>query len=634
VLLLVNVGLCTAALDTYFGADDATRVRELVNTHRGADAATTHYVAASLALLKSTPTITCKDGLALLKGAKKIEAIYHAVSTLSTLKCDISLSSEDQKVVREALGNDNLLDMYYSSQTIVNLPERNSFNLDTVIDRVAALLDDNGGFRSSSTSEEASAVNGGFALQIVGTVVGIKSSLKQSNADSFEAISGSVDALLALGTNDEAVDFTQGSTLSGLAALSVVLLGIDSLATVSKDIDISENHFVLYADYLLKSKYVHDAEGAYHLLRGLHVIAHNPISVPLVLTLADSDVNKLSVRVTDVLGHNVPCDVVIEQANKGSTIAIRDVALKSSGDVFVLENAQKHWNVAPGLYTVRFGITPKSGDKHKHQTASQTVKVGAQLKSATLEISISDSAKGKPEDAVSRVNYPNSLVKGLNADHEKYLHARLDLSVSGDLVPSQVFLQLSKGEKSASFIPQVSGSQYTFKVNLGSTEFLESVYGSGDYSIRVIIGDAVFSTATIWKVGQITLSLNSNETQSDPFAIPPEIDHKFQPSEEHSANIFSLLFTGLVLIPLLFLLVGLLRTGFTFDIPSSPTEYLFTFLFQGALACILLLNLAYWLYLNIFQALALLSLLALVTIFVGNRALKLRYQRRTKEHVS
>jgi hypothetical protein len=327
--------------------------------------------------------------------------------------------------------------------------------------------------------------------------------------------------------------------------------------------------------------------------------------------------------------------VTLEQANKGSHVAVRDNAFKAQGNLHVLENGQRAWHNAPaGLYTVRFSVHPKADERYKSQTTTRYVKVLGTVKSLTLEASVTDSAKPS-NDFAQRVNHPGSL-KPLSADQDKYLHARLTLSASGDLTPSQVFLQLVKGDRTAVFVPQASGGTYTFKLNFASSELLESIDGSGDYDIRVIVGDAALATATTWNAGKLALTVHSNVTHKDHFAVPPEIDHKFQTAEEHGASIFSLAFTALVLAPLLVLFVGLGGTGFHFDLPTHPTEYLVTLLFLAGLACILMLNLAYWLYLNIFQALVFLAVLSFPTIFVGNKALQLRYKRRTgdKEHTN
>ncbi len=57
-------------------------------------------------------------------------------------------------------------------------------------------------------------------------------------------------------------------------------------------------------------------------------------------------------------------------------------------------------------------------------------------------------------------------------------------------------------------------------------------------------------------------------------------------------------------------------------LPGSPSHFLYALIFQGTIAAILASFVLYWLRLNIFEALALLTILAPVAIFSGNRALR------------
>jgi len=126
-------------------------------------------------------------------------------------------------------------------------------------------------------------------------------------------------------------------------------------------------------------------------------------------------------------------------------------------------------------------------------------------------------------------------------------------------------------------------------------------------------------------LGKVASKEKKEETEW--FAAPHEIDHKFQTAEDRPTKLLPLIFTGLVTMPLAVWVLQILRK-IDIQLPSGPTEFLFFAIFQGSLAAILVLNFLYWVQFNIFQALFFLFVLGVVCIFAGNKALSLRYRRR------
>jgi len=255
----------------------------------------------------------------------------------------------------------------------------------------------------------------------------------------------------------------------------------------------------------------------------------------------------------------------------------------------------------------------------------------AQLKSASIEIGISDSAKSRSDDVVTRASHPGNFAKKLVATRDQWLHGKLNLGFSEDLHPHQVFLQLSKGGKTATIVAaRGADGSFILKQNLGSTEFLESTTGTGVYELSVVIGDSKLSPAVQWRVGELDFTANQFESKeaADLFSNKPEINHVFRPAEDRPPFVFALLFTGLVIVAFLWLVLQVLGNA-NWSFPQGTTELLSTFIFQGALGAILCLYILYWWNLNIFQALAFAGVIGVVAVISGNRALKLRYRRRT-----
>jgi oligosaccharyltransferase complex subunit delta (ribophorin II) len=168
------------------------------------------------------------------------------------------------------------------------------------------------------------------------------------------------------------------------------------------------------------------------------------------------------------------------------------------------------------------------------------------------------------------------------------------------------------------------------KTNLGTTEFLESLFGAGEYDISVIVGDALLVKPAKWTAGTIVLSLPKDkeaDPHTDLFAVKPDIKHAFRAAETRPSALMATLFTGLAAAPFVVLLLSLMASGLSVQFPADAQEFLANVLFQGSIGAILLLYIAYWLFLNIFQALGMLAILSVVAVATGNRALKRRNQR-------
>eukprot|EP00744_Colponema_vietnamica_P002131 GILI01003425.1.p1 GENE.GILI01003425.1~~GILI01003425.1.p1 ORF type:complete len:147 (+),score=47.53 GILI01003425.1:58-498(+) len=105
--------------------------------------------------------------------------------------------------------------------------------------------------------------------------------------------------------------------------------------------------------------------------------------------------------------------------------------------------------------------------------------------------------------------------------------------------------------------------------------------------------------------------------------IKPEIHHQFREPEKRPPAIVSTVFSGLVVAPLLFLFVGLAKLKVTlgyFPFNSFP-KLVTALLFQGCIIAIYLLYTFFWLQFNLVQTLTGLAVLAVPTIFIGNKAL-------------
>jgi len=335
-----------------------------------------------------------------------------------------------------------------------------------------------------------------------------------------------------------------------------------------------------------------------------------------------------------------PVSVKLNQAvdaSEAGNVMMRDAKLTAATGEKAVEYTLKKLTSDPGFYILTFMFEPAGGDERFKSSGrlERTVKIFADLKLTGFEIAASDSPKGTDikEADNHKASYPGTLKKTLNPENLKYVHAKIWVETSSpSFHPAQVFLQLTHTAKNsdAYFVAKVAPDQealnkkaYLAKLNLDSSEFTDSVYGSGEYSIGVIVGDALLHHGITWSVGKITLNVAATPAETkDPFASLPDIAHAFRPDERRTNGFIAFVFTILCGAPFVILLLALLRFGLQYSFAGGATDFMWTAIFQGSIGFILFLYFLYWVSLNIFQALGVLSLAAIVAIVSGNRALR------------
>ncbi|PWA35715.1 Ribophorin II [Artemisia annua] len=180
------------------------------------------------------------------------------------------------------------------------------------------------------------------------------------------------------------------------------------------------------------------------------------------------------------------------------------------------------------------------------------------------------------------------------------------------------------------FVVENTGKQ--FKITLDFLGLVEKFfYLSGQCDIELTVGDAVMENSFLQLLGSIELDLPKapeKATQPPPQVVSPylrfgpkaEINHIFRVPEKRPPQEVSYAFLGLVLVPLLTFLVGLLRLGVNFkNFPTSAVPATFAILFHGGIAAVLLLYVLFWLKLDLFTTLKTLGLLGIFLMFVGHR---------------
>ncbi|KAH1227479.1 Dolichyl-diphosphooligosaccharide--protein glycosyltransferase subunit 2 [Glycine max] len=158
-------------------------------------------------------------------------------------------------------------------------------------------------------------------------------------------------------------------------------------------------------------------------------------------------------------------------------------------------------------------------------------------------------------------------------------------------------------------------------------------YLSGKYEIELTVGDAVMENSFLRLLGHVELDLPEAPEKAPRPPPPPvdpysrygpkaEITHIFRSPEKRPHQELSLAFLGLILLPFIGFLVGLLRLGVNLkNFPGSTVPATFGILFHVGIAAVLLLYVLFWLKLDLFTTLKAFGLLGAILMFVGHRIL-------------
>merc|ERR1712038_68923 len=210
------------------------------------------------------------------------------------------------------------------------------------------------------------------------------------------------------------------------------------------------------------------------------------------------------------------------------------------------------------------------------------------------------------------------------------------IKIESDVDPTQVFVQFAKGSRKSVFVAKTSDDDddYTFNAEVESAAFYENIFGSGEYDVSLIVGDALLEKSFSWSVGKFAIEISPEvqaafEEPEDLFKQLPDIVHQFKKADERPPAVLALVFTVLVL--LLFWLLITVASHVKVKLPSSPIEFLSTMIFQGTLAAFLALYALYWINLTIFQTLFGVGVLSTVALFSGNKSLSLLHERMSKK---
>ncbi|KAD3068558.1 hypothetical protein E3N88_36438 [Mikania micrantha] len=584
--------------------------------------------------------------------------LYYALRVNGLLKCSISkealagVISKLKDAVKDAT---SLLDYYHSIGGLLLIKDV-SFeadvlleNADGIFSSIKALSQSDGRWRYSSNNPESSTYAAGLAFETLSGVISLAPSaideklvgtLKKDIVKLFDSIEKYDDGSYYF--DDKHIDASghQGP----LSATSAVVQGLTAFASISESLNIPEDKILGLARFFLGIGVPGNSKDLYYQIDSLSHLENNRVSVPLILSLPATvlsltNKDKIKVKVNTVLGSTTPplsvkLMQVFSSGSKDASVLKKELHFDPKEAIYTLDALPEGVDI--GEYVFAFEIVLSDPEhKRKFATGGRTkvpvhvtgaVKVD-EAKVAVLESDIIESEK--------KLDLPGKNDLALSANHLQKLHLSFLLASPLGKVfkPHQALLKL-RHETGVEHIFVVENSGRNFEITLDFLGLVEKFfYLSGQYDIELTVGDAVMENSFLQPLGSIELDLPKapeKATQPPPQAVNPylrygpkaEIVHIFRAPEKRPPQEVSFAFLGLVLVPFLAFLVGLLRLGVNLkNFPTSTIPAAFAILFHGGIAAVLLLYVFFWLKLDLFTTLKTLGLIGIFLLFVGHRTL-------------
>ncbi|RXH87274.1 hypothetical protein DVH24_028774 [Malus domestica] len=574
-------------------------------------------------------TATCQSVVEKLRSSSSApKDLFYALKVNGILECEVTnevFEGIASRLKTNVNGASSLLELYYSIGSLVLIkdqsPEVDVLLADAggIFHSIKSLSQSDGRWRFSSDNPEASTYAAGLALEALSGVIVLESSevdqskigtLKSDILKLFDSIEKYDDGTIYF--DEKVVDLREHQ--SPLSTTASVIRGLTAFATVtSGNIKIPGDKILGLAKFFLGIGIPGNAKDFFNQIDSLAVSIPLVLSLPAtVLSLTKKDL--LQVKVNTVLGSSAPPLTVklVKAFSSGSKAASK---IASQELKFDKESGSHFLDVLPesidiGSYTFVFEVVlHDSEEENVYATGGSTqvqIFITGVIKIENAEIAVLDSDIGSIETQ-KKLNLAGGSTVSLSANHLQKLRLSFQLTTpSGHAFkPHQDFLGLVE----------------------------KFFYLSGSYDIQLTVGDAVMENSFLRAIGQIDLDLpEAPEKASRPPspAVDPyskygpkaEITHIFRVPEKRPSQELSLVFLGLVLLPLIGFFIGLLRLGVNLkNFPTSAVPATFGILFHVGIAAVLLLYVLFWLKLDLFTTLKTLGLLGAFLLFVGHRIL-------------
>jgi len=601
---------------------------------------------------------TCKSVVDTLSSvSSNSRDLYHALRVNGLLKCSISNEALTGVISRLKGGvkdATSLLDYYHSIGGLLLIKDQvtevdvHLENADGILRSIKALSQSDGRWRYSSNNPESSTYAAGLAFETISGVISLAASaidenligtLKKDIVKLFDSIEKYDDGSYYF--DDKHIDASghQGP----LSATSAVVRGLTAFASTQESLNIPEDKILGLARFFLGIGVPGNSKDLYYQIDTLSHLENNRVSVPLILSLPATVLSltskdKLKVKVSTVLGSTAPplsvkLMQVFSSGSKDASVLKQELHFDPKEAIHTLDALPEGVDI--GEYVFAFEIVLSDPEhKRKFATGGRTkvpVHVTGVVKVDNAKVAV---LEGDIVESEKKLDLPGKSDLALSANHLQKLQLSFLLTTpfGKPFKPHQALLKL-RHESGVEHLFVVENTGRHFEITLDFLSLVEKFfYLSGQYDIVLTVGDAVMNSF-LQPLGSVELDLPKapeRATQPPPQAVNPylrygpkaEIAHIFRAPEKRPPQEVSFAFLGLVLVPFLAFLVGLLRLGVNFkNFPTSTIPATFAILFHGGIAAVLLLYVLFWLKLDLFTTLKALGVIGIFLMFVGHRTL-------------
>eukprot|EP00899_Mesostigma_viride_P001914 jgi/Mesvir1/11723/Mv00104-RA.1 len=623
--------------------------------------------ACAYAAEKLTPAVASSD----LVSVHRAQAVLEALSCKQAATLPSKLVSTLAGVI-EGAESSSVTNLHHAAATLALLKSKSRLADDTVpasaiaaaVSRVKALKDDDGSIQNDKQSTGSTTV-AGIAYQLLAdlvTLAGGWDKLAQAPKDQITSIAASAKSLFDLAEEDEdgLVEFVgdeEDGDAASLIASAAILRGADALsAATGSPLAVDESKVFGLAALFLANKAVSEQVEAFYVADALSLLASNRLAVPLVLSLTRGSISvnakvaqNLKVLVTDVMGKAVPSlRLTLVTAVKDKKEVLSNVPLEFADGGYKLDLMKVKPDI--GAYKLTLQLTPEGAAAASRYTAGKSnpsleLQVTGTVGVSDVVIGVVDNkaviattslSGGSLPSGLHRIKVYKSLETSLKASHLQTLAVKFSLrSQASETVfaPQQCFIELVPKTGGDPFVflaaPDAKGD---FSLSLDFLEAMEAMrYLSGTYSVELLVGDRFMENSFQWKLGMLELTLpeppagtpspKAAKERMARYKPKPEIDHMHRAPEARPASAVSLAFVGLIGAAFAGLLLVLFKLNVNVQGALKGPGATFAVVFHLALLCMLVVLVAFFVKLNIFQALKLLFPLGGLALVSGYKTL-------------
>lgn len=577
----------------------------------------TFYAVAGLRLLGASDIAPEVCALAKAKVNKaNVESIYQALSLASfDPKCTLPVADFKATIAASA-SSKSVADLYF--YTMIAGLEKTKIDSKALAKAVTDAL-----------KADSSIMNQAYSLHIA-------SVLGEGQEKSFVS---SIEDIL------EQADEVDGQFMQyegGVGTTSFVLEGIFLLSEKANVLSakLTQDRLTKFANYLTAKRFPANVRSAYYLTRAALKLSNNKFLVPMVLNrLSPVSVSAASpslvISLTNIMGGKLTQKLGVEALSAKSVkntlfAETKTFTAKSNdGTTFELKLIDSSKKLVADFYKVKINVTPKSSQFFLLKSEVD-VKATAQVTITDFQIGTADRDQSNPK--LTKLEENAKLSTRLDGDSQMKVYIRFavkDKTTSAPIEAHQVFVRFTdaKTAREIVFLGQASSTNlYNADIDMLSNA-KNFRHSSGVYTIELVVSDPLIENSISWKVGDIKLNFGGDSDHSELsssdkaalYAKKPEIKHLFREAEAMPPKTVSTVFAVLCAAPLVLLLILWVSIGFNF---SKFQLSLSAIVFHSALAAIFGLFWCYWTQLNMFQTVRYLAIIAMITLFAGNKLLK------------